>query len=126
MFAGSTEDLEGNELVEAFRCIREEDKTNVELAVMYKEEGNEWMKNKKKKDLKEAIIRYTHALTFLDTDDAEKEKNARVVEIDNDEDSKNEVSSNDILRSQILNNRALASMHLKNYGTALGDINMVS
>ena len=132
-------------MVEAFRCLREEDKSNFELAVMYKEEGNEWMKKKVKKDLKEAIVRYTHALSFLDAADKEddtKEDEPQVVElVDNEDDSKkeevtlkdvevnDEVKSNiedkNILRSQILNNRALAAMHLKNYGTALGDINMV-
>ena len=132
-------------MVEAFRCLREEDKSNFELAVMYKEEGNEWMKKKVKKDLKEAIVRYTHALSFLDAADKEddtKEDEPQVVElVDNEDGSKkeevtlkdvevnDEVKSNvedkNILRSQILNNRALAAMHLKNYGTALGDINMV-
>jgi len=42
LFATSTEDLEGHPLTEAFRCLREEDKTNLELAIMYKIEGNEW------------------------------------------------------------------------------------
>lgn len=126
-------------MVEAFRCLREEDKTNVELAIMYKEEGNEWMKKKVKKDLKEAIIRYTHALGFLDADDKEQEEKEddepTVVLLDEEEDddkekkkgikADNSNTKNNVLRSQILNNRALASMHLKNYGTALGDINMV-
>jgi hypothetical protein len=164
LFAGNTEDMEGHELVEAFRCLREEDKSAVELAVLYKEEGNEWMKKKVKKDLKEAIIRYSHALKFLDEADreasegvsecVEEEEEPRVVELvdecqeqqcedthtvthtvthtDTDTvthtqqcDTHVVSSSNNVLRSQILNNRALASMHLKNYGTALSDINMV-
>jgi hypothetical protein len=170
LFAGSTEDLEGNEMVEAFRCLREEDKTPVELAVLYKDEGNEWMKKKVKKDLKEAIIRYTHALGFLDEDDRsgggdsddkdkDEEEEPQVVLLDEEgeeggdksvsgvqvgvedvtvkeqqQQKEEEESSraagggtgrNSVLRSQILNNRALASMHLKNFGSALGDINMV-
>lgn len=136
LFAGSTEDLEGNEMVEAFRCLREEDKSNVELAILYKDEGNEWMKKKVKKDLKEAIIRYTHALSFLDADDKtkesgeEEEEEPTVVQLDEDEEDQKEgatdVIDKNVLRSQILNNRALASMHLKNFGSALGDINMVN
>ena len=52
--------------MEAFRALREEDKTQVELAVMYKDEGNEWIKKKTKKEQQDAINCYSHALTFLD------------------------------------------------------------
>lgn len=66
LFAESTEDLEGNPLAEALRALREEDKTTVEIATMYKEEGNDWLKKGDKKSLHEAYNRYTHALDILD------------------------------------------------------------
>ena len=116
-WAESTEDLEGNPMVEAFRCLREEDKTKVELALMYKDEGNEWIKKKTKKDLNEAIARYNHAFTFLDEADLNRKN-------DTEEEGDKGVNLHQV-RSQILNNRALASMQLKNYGSALRDINKV-
>eukprot|EP00981_Chlorochromonas_danica_P015996 scaffold15144_cov547-Ochromonas_danica.AAC.1 len=57
--------MEGHPMVDAIRAIREEDKSNIELAIMYKEEGNEWMKKKDKKSLHEAYDRYSHALKFV-------------------------------------------------------------
>ncbi len=105
LFAATTEDLEGHPLAEAFRVLREEDKTPIELATMYKDEGNEWIKKNTLKDTNEAIIRYTHALTFLDGKDVNCEDPVALE-----------------LRSQILSNRALAAMNNKNYGTALTDI----
>ena len=53
MFAQTTEDLEGNPLTEeAFRAIREEDESSVELMYLYRDEGNEWMKKKADGDVK--------------------------------------------------------------------------
>ena len=66
LFAESTEDLEGNPLAEALRALREEDKTPIEIATMYKEEGNDWLKKGDKKSLHEAYDRYTHAINVLD------------------------------------------------------------
>ena len=66
MFATTTEDLEGNPYVEALRSLREEGKSPVEVATMYKDEGNEWVKKADTKSLHEAYIRYTHALDILD------------------------------------------------------------
>lgn len=114
-WAQSTEDLEGNPMVEAFRALREEDKTQVELAVMYKDEGNEWIKKKTKKEQQDAINCYSHALTFLDKADAAR-KDGTEEEADKTVDLRK-------LRSQIMNNRALACMNLKNFGMALRDIN---
>lgn len=116
-WAESAEDMEGHPLVEAFRCLREEDKTQVELALLYKDEGNEWMKTKSKKNLHEAHVRYTHALTFLDEADKARREGTEA-----DADKGADLHQ---IRSQILNNRALTSMHLKNYGVALKDINKV-
>ena len=66
MFATTTEDLEGSPYVEALRSLREEGKTPVEVATMYKDEGNEWVKKGDTKSLHEAHSRYTHALDILD------------------------------------------------------------
>jgi hypothetical protein len=66
MFATSTEDLEGHPLTEAFRLLREEDKTPLELCAMYKDEGNEWMKGGTRKGWKEGLVRYVHALSFVE------------------------------------------------------------
>lgn len=66
LFAENTEDLEGNPLAEALRALREEDKTTLEIATMYKEEGNDWLKKGDKKSLHEAYNRYSHALNILD------------------------------------------------------------
>lgn len=108
MFATNTEDLEGHPYVEALRAIREEDKTNYELAMMYKDEGNEWMKKTDKKSLKEAFERYTHALDYIEK--AEKE-------------SSDKYSPADVqkLKSQILGNRAQTSLTFGNYGSAKRD-----
>ena len=77
LFATSTEDLEGHPLTEAFRCLREEDKTNLELAIMYKIEGNEWSQKKTKKSYIESYLRYTHAISFIDKAIIEEENKLR-------------------------------------------------
>lgn len=66
LFAENTEDLEGNPLAEALRALREEDKTMLEIATMYKDEGNDWLKKGDKKSLNDAYDRYSHALNILD------------------------------------------------------------
>lgn len=110
MFARTTEDLEGNPLVEALRAIREEDKTQYELAVMYKDEGNEWMKKTNdKKSLQEAYDRYTHALAFIEKAKAEAGTTGTPL---------SEVLK---LQSQILSNRAASSISTKNYGSCKRD-----
>jgi tetratricopeptide (TPR) repeat protein len=112
------EDLEGNPMVDAFRQLREEDKTRVELVLMYKDEGNEFMRKKTVKERHEAIKRYSHALTLLDAaDEARKEGN---------EDEADKSVNLFHLRSQTFNNRAMALMFLKNYGLALKDLTKVS
>jgi tetratricopeptide (TPR) repeat protein len=113
LFAQTTEDLEGNPLAEAFRSLREEDKTQVELAEMYKEEGNQWIKKGTKKDYFEAYARYTHALTFMD-----KADQARTDKTESAADSKVDLHK---VRSQILSNRALASSSVANYGKCYKD-----
>jgi hypothetical protein len=109
--------MEGHPLVEAFRCLREEDKTQVELALLYKDEGNEWIKTKTRKNMHEAYVRYTHAMSFLDEADKARREGSEA-------EADKGVNLHQ-LRSQVLNNRALASMTLKNYGIALKDINKV-
>jgi len=132
MFATSTEDLADNPLAEAIRALREEDKTFVQLAIMYKDEGNELMEKKEagdggkkngssqqkkkeeeKKRIYEAFNNYSHSLTFLDkADDAR----ARGVE-DTHDDGVDLLK----LRSQILGNRAMSSLALSNYGSCCRD-----
>lgn len=111
------EDLEGNPMVDAFRLLREEDKTKVELVLMYKDEGNEFIRKKTTKERHEAIKRYSYSLTLLD--------NADLARKDGTEDEKDKGVNLHHLRSQIYNNRALALMQLKNYGLAIKDLSMV-
>ena len=56
MFATSSEDLAGNPLVEAIRALKEEDKSPIEIAIMYKDDANSMLK---KKDFQEAFNTYT-------------------------------------------------------------------
>ena len=83
LFCNSSEELEENNhpLTEAFRALREEDKSPTELASMYKEEGNHFFgearklvvsgkvpkesEQKYKKRLRDAYNCYAHAFTFL-------------------------------------------------------------
>jgi hypothetical protein len=116
-WAESMEDLEGNPMVEAFRLLREEDKTKVELVLMYKDEGNEFIRKKTKKERHEAIKRYSHALTLLDGADAARR--------DGTEDEADRAVNLHHLRALVFNNRAMALMHLQNYGLALKDLTMV-
>jgi hypothetical protein len=111
MFATSTEDLEGNPLAQALWSIREEDQTKYELAIMYKDEGNEWMKKTDKKSLNEAYDRYTHALTFI----------PQAIEESKQESIKQSVEDIMILKSQILSNRAQTNLLLQNYGSCKRD-----
>lgn len=115
MFATCAEDMEGHPMVEAIRQIREEDKTFVELALMYKDEGNEWMRKKDKKSLLEAYIRYTHALRFVA--DAESARSA------GSEDPKDAAADLLQLRSQVLSNRAAVNLSQQNYGSCKKDAN---
>jgi hypothetical protein len=100
-------------MAEAFRALREEDKTQVELAELYKEEGNQWVKKGTKKDYNEAYTRYTHALTFMD-----KADQARA---DGTEATSDSTADLKMIRSQILSNRALASLNIANYGSCCRD-----
>lgn len=121
MFATTTEDLEGNPLVDAFRAMREEDKTNMELVQMYKDEGNEWIKksntesklSKKNKYYHDAHNCYSHALTFIE--------NAYKARNDGTENTKDASVDIDLSKSQLLGNRALTSLSLLNYGSCVKD-----
>ena len=156
LFAECTEDLVGNPLAEGLRLLREEDKTPIEIAIMYKDEGNEWLKKGDKKSLNEAYDRYSHALSILDrtvsaavsgassfnaatgvtspsnaispnesivpslyplevTQRKDEEK-----DLTNDEKRKADADEN-LLRSQILSNRALVSLTLLNHGSCIRD-----
>lgn len=106
MFAQSTEDLEGNPLVEAIRAIKEEGKTFHELALMYKDEGNEWMKKSDKKSLHEALKCYTHALKLIT-----QAYHETVVDLQTVDD----------LHAIILSNRAQTCLLLHNYGSCKKD-----
>jgi hypothetical protein len=158
LFADNTEDLEGNPLAEALRCLREEDKTPIEIATMYKDEGNDWMKKGDKKSLNEAYDRYTHAISVLDGTkssavsgasnfDAEtgmtefpsssgsseastvpslypeelllqnKNKQASIIAEESEKNSEEII----MLKSQILSNRCMISLTLKNYGLCIRD-----
>jgi hypothetical protein len=66
MFATNAEQLANHPWADAFRALREEDKTQYEIMIMYKEEANELMKRQDKKGLQEAIAKYTHALSFVE------------------------------------------------------------
>lgn len=109
--------MENHPLSDAFRCLREEDKSFVELAIMYKDEGNEWLKKPTQKDRHEAILRYCHALSFIDNAITARESGTEA-EVDK---SVNLLQ----LKSQIINNRALVYMNGKNYGLAIKDLNLV-
>lgn len=161
MFARTTEDLEGNPLAEALRAIREEDKSPLELASMYKDEGNHFMKKPDKKSLHEAYDRYTHALTFIEKandpeqsklpgvphhpteksfhgdGNAGKVKSADEIALENmrkpppaqvelptpstSAEAATTALDRATLHSQILSNRAAASLMLQNYGSCCKD-----
>lgn len=124
MFAQTTEDLEGNPLVEALRAIKEEDKTNVELAIMYKDEGNEWIKKNDKKSYNEANDRYTHALGFIEKakkEEKEEQLNQRTENGEATSDLETEILKRKQLESQIYSNRAQVHLYLQNYGSCKKD-----
>jgi hypothetical protein len=114
MFASNTEDLEGHPLVEALRAIKEENKTNIELAVMYKDEGNEWLKahnseekkDKKKKNLYEAYERYTHAIQFIEKEIMERLQRKETENVDN---SVKEAGSTDVVAPVMSSSTASSS-----------------
>lgn len=116
MFARTAEDLEGHPLAEAIRQIKEEDQSLVELAIMYKDEGNEWQKKKDKKSLNEAYDRYTHSLGYV--------HKAELARTNGQEDPKDVTVDLLQLRSQILSNRAAVSLTLQNYGSCKRDCNL--
>ena len=66
MFADTPEQIARHPLGDAFRLLREEDKTEYELVLMYKDEGNEFMKSKKQQDYKRAIEKYDESLGHVD------------------------------------------------------------
>jgi hypothetical protein len=158
MFATTAEQIAKHPLGDAFRCLREEDKTTYELVLMYKDEAAEFMKSKTKKDYKNAMDKYDEALAHLATMESEREeqggRGAAAVasasrEEDDDDDVIEEISSPSIqkreeeekekegeagkdktgdlgehvdvpvLRSQIIGNKALAQLNLKNYRTCI-------
>jgi tetratricopeptide (TPR) repeat protein len=94
-------------LAGAFRSLQEEGKSDIELAIMYKEEGNQWLKHGKQKDIDEAFNCYTEALIHIENailDDAQIDKAPLL-----------------ILKSQIYGNRAQASLQKRNYGKCIRD-----
>ena len=151
LFAENTEDLEGNPLAEALRALREEDKTPIEVATMYKDEGNDWLKKGDKKSLNEAYDRYSHAINILEgtasaaASGASSFTAATGLEPSEDkctvsslypeellsphqqhltqsvEEEKASLEEERMLKSQILSNRAMVSLTLKNNGSCISD-----
>lgn len=145
MFATKTEDLEGNPLVDAIRAIKEEDKNNTELAIMYKDEGNEFMKikveddatssllKKKQKNMHEAYNCYTHAMKFLEQEIVDLYYQQNPLPPSNTTTKKtldrsiiyqnvNLLSLEQRqLFSQLYSNRAAASLTIQNYGQVKQD-----
>lgn len=113
MFATSAEDLAGNPLADAIRALKEEDKTLVQIAVMYKDEGNLLLKKKTPEAYTEAFSSYTDALSFVD-----QAVEAREAGSESPEDSQVDLG---LLKSQILSNRALVCLNKKNYGSCIRD-----
>lgn len=109
MFSTNIDDLRNNPMADAFRLLREEDKTNIELAIMYKDEGNEFCKKSTVKEKNEAYDKYSYALTFIDKDDQDPSSS-----------SSNSIESKK-LRSQILSNRSFVSLSIKNYRYCIVD-----
>lgn len=105
-------------LVDALRLIKEEDKTNIELAEMYKNEGNEWIKKSTVEDKHAAVECYHRALEFVTS--------AREVRGSEAEDPKDAGIDIDRLQSQIISNRCLVQLQLKNYGFAIKDADLVT
>lgn len=132
-------DCVNHPMMEAFRQIREEDKTNFELAVMYKDEGNEWLKgglSKKKEEekkertkmLHEARGCYAHALVLIKKAEDEGDEDGAIPKVEELTSSSSSSSSDrvgmsdrEILKSQTISNKALVALHLRNFGEARKD-----
>ena len=104
-------------LVDALRLIKEEDKTNIELAEMYKEEGNQWIKKPKVEDKYAAIDCYNRAIEFL--------TKAREIRGSEQEDPKDAEIDIDKMQSQLISNRCMVQLQLKNYGVAIKEADLV-
>jgi len=115
MFAETTEDMEGHPLVEAIRALKEDDKSPYELALMYKDEGNEWLKKNTIKYIQEAYKRYTIALQHLEKLEPHI-SGQRCFARRSDEEQ---------LKSQLYSNRAFASLKMRNYGECVKDADSV-
>eukprot|EP00605_Chrysophyceae_sp_TOSAG23-4_P000303 GSChrysophyteH1.ASY1.ANO1.348.1 assembled CDS len=158
MFATDPDKLAAHPLTDAFRQLNEEDRTKYELVIMYKEEGNSLMKKGDKGGFREAVMRYTHALSFIEPALAEIQEvsaapasNDATEEIKSASDYQGEkvLTFEEVVkrseqrnakiadqagisvqvtpetvnqtRSQILGNRAMAQLSLKNYGSCVRD-----
>jgi tetratricopeptide (TPR) repeat protein len=112
MFCTDPTKLASHPLAGAIRAIKEEDKSNLELASMYKEEGNQWIKHKDNvKDMHAAYDQYSYALEFI-------EKAIKELSEHPDKYDRIEIRQ---LQSILYSNRALASLNLKNYGECIKD-----
>ena len=110
MFATSDEDLLKNPLTDAFRLLREEDKTPLQLCTMYKDEGNEWIKKGDAKSLREGINIYMHGLSLLLN--AQEGRQQQQQQEEDEQDTRT-------IMSQVHGNIALAHLQLKNFGSCL-------
>jgi tetratricopeptide (TPR) repeat protein len=121
LFSQDEEELKNHPLTEAFRLLREEDKSLVELATMYKNDGNEFMKKKPTKNhakevlknMNEAYDRYSHAVTLI--------QQAKIARLKGEEDPKDASIDLNLFHAQVLANRAQASLNIKNYRYCISD-----
>jgi hypothetical protein len=115
MFATSTEDLAGNPLADALRALREEDKTLVQIANMYKDDANQLIKKAKgsssSDSLHEAVNTYMHAVSFVD-----EAVEARTRGTEAEEDREVDLLA---LKSQLFSNIAQVWLTLKNFRSCI-------
>ena len=153
MFATDAAAIARHPLGDAFRLLKEEDKTPYELAVMYKDEGNEFIKCKTSDDYKNAIDKYDQALPFVDQmeeerkireskdlnekgeKDVQEEKVEEIVSpsvLASQEEEEGKQPEGDrgdnvdpqVLRSQIISNKAAAHLGLKNYRMCINECDL--
>ena len=80
--------------------------------MMYKEEGNEWMKMRTVNNYHSARDCYTYAMTFI------------AKEMIHPPQDENKLEALHQLQATLLSNRAMVSLALKNYGECLKDTNV--
>ena len=104
LFAGSAEDMKDHPLANAFDCLKEEGRSNLENAIIFKDEGNMFVKVGYSK-FDAARSKYKYALEYILK--AENEYSESNSEID-----KTKVYD---IKTQIYSNLALVELQSKNY-----------